>query len=190
MPNKTILLLIGLVAGLALAACSVFGGDDEKTLSQEDIPMSIQLTSAAFAEGDLIPAAHARQGQNVSPPLVWSGAPAGTVSFALIMDDPDAPRGTWVHWVVYNLPADAAALPAGIGSDADLPGDAAHGKNDWGETAYGGPQPPSGTHRYFFKLYALDTVLDLRPGATKNDTLAAMDGHVLAEGQLMGRYRR
>lgn len=190
MREMTRLLLVSLIVVTTLAACSIFDDDDKETLSQEDIPMSLQLSSPAFADGDMIPAAHARQGQNVSPPLAWGGTPAGTSSFALIVDDPDAPRGTWVHWVVYNLPADAAMLPEGVASDGDLLGDAVQGKNDWGESAYGGPQPPSGTHRYFFKLYALDITLDLAPGATKSQVLAAMDGHVLAEGQLMGRYQR
>jgi len=187
MRKMTVLLSVSMIMISTLAACSIL--DDEETLSQEDIPMSLQLSSPAFADGDMIPAAHARKGQNVSPSLAWSDTPAGTSSFALIVDDPDAPRGTWVHWVVYNLPADAAMLPEGIVSNDDLPGDAVQGRNDWGESAYGGPQPPSGTHRYFFKLYALDKTLDLGPGATKSEVLAAMDGHVLAEGQLMGRYQ-
>jgi Raf kinase inhibitor-like YbhB/YbcL family protein len=148
--------------------------------------MSMVLTSSAFAEGDLIPARHARRGENLSPPLAWNGAPAGTRSFALIVDDPDAPGGDWVHWIVYNLPADLSALPEGITTP---PGSAAQGKNGWGAAQYDGPQPPSGTHRYVFKLYALDTVLDLGPGATKAALLDAMEGHVLARGQLVGKYQ-
>ena len=149
--------------------------------------MSISLTSSAFAEGDLIPARHARRGENVSPPLTWSGAPDGTVSFVLIVDDPDAPGGDWVHWLVYNLPAATTSLPEGV---TTLPGGAAQGKNGWGAAQYDGPQPPSGTHRYVFKLYALDKMLDLGSGATKAALLKAMEGHVLARGQLIGKYSK
>jgi Raf kinase inhibitor-like YbhB/YbcL family protein len=177
-------LLITLLAGCSVFD-SVFNQDEETVSSEEEIPMSMVLTSSAFAEGDLIPARHARRGENLSPPLAWSGAPDGTLSFALIVDDPDAPGGDWVHWIVYNLPADLSALPEGITTP---PGSAAQGKNGWGAAQYDGPQPPSGTHRYVFKLYALDTVLDLGPGATKAALLDAMEGHVLARGQLIGKY--
>ncbi len=181
-------LLTTLFAAL-LAACSVFDKNDGKeTLpNEEEIPMSISLTSSAFAEGDLIPARHARRGENVSPPLTWSGAPDGTVSFVLIVDDPDAPGGDWVHWLVYNLPAATSSLPEGV---TTLPGGAAQGKNDWSAAQYDGPQPPSGTHRYVFKLYALDKMLDLGSGVTKAALLKAMEGHVLARGQLIGKYKK
>jgi Raf kinase inhibitor-like YbhB/YbcL family protein len=172
-----------------LAACSVFDKNDslEVLPNEEEIPMSMILTSSAFADGGTIPARHARQGGNVSPPLAWSGAPAGTLSFALIVDDPDAPSGDWVHWVVYNLPADTIGLSEGI---TTLPGGAAQGKNGWGAAQYDGPQPPRGTHRYVFKLYALDVVLDLDPGASKATLLQAMEGHVLARAQLIGNYTK
>ena len=152
--------------------------------------MSLQITSPTFAEEDAIPAVYTCTGDNISPELAWSGAPEGTQSFALIMDDPDAPGNTWVHWVAFNLPTDAVGLPENVMSDDDLPGDAVHGSNSWRRNDYGGPCPPSGTHRYFFKLYALDVVLDLEAGASKDDVLAAMDGHVLAEAQLMGTYEK
>ncbi|MEP0762438.1 MAG: YbhB/YbcL family Raf kinase inhibitor-like protein [Chloroflexota bacterium] len=152
--------------------------------------MTLELTSTAFSEGQPIPARYTCTGEDISPPLAWRGAPPGTQSFALIMDDPDAPGRTWVHWVVFNLPAEATGLPAAIHSDGDLPGEAVHGQNSWRRNDYGGPCPPSGTHRYFFKLYALDTTLDLAPGATKQQVLDALAGHVLAEGQVMGTYRR
>jgi len=150
----------------------------------------MQLTSSAFADGGTIPRRHTCDGDDVSPPLAWSGVPDDAISLALIADDPDAPRGTWVHWVLYNLPAAVTSLPEALPADERLPNGALQGRNDFRRTGYGGPCPPSGTHRYFFKLYALDTMLDLAPGATKQELLQAMDGHVLAEAQLMGRYAR
>ncbi|CAG0968601.1 partial hypothetical protein, partial [Anaerolineae bacterium] len=136
------------------------------------------------------PRRHTCDGEDTSPDLKWSGVPKGTQSLALICDDPDAPVGTWVHWVLFNLPADATALPAGIPADSALKTGARHGKNDFRKLGYGGPCPPGGLHRYFFKIYALDTVLTLESGSTKVQLLAAMKGHTLAEGQLMGRYKR
>jgi Raf kinase inhibitor-like YbhB/YbcL family protein len=152
--------------------------------------MAFELTSTAFAQEEPVPAKYSCDGDNVSPPLQWSDPPDGTQSFALIMDDPDAPVGTWIHWVLYDLPADARDLPEAIPSDADLSDGSRHGENSWGRTDYGGPCPPSGTHRYFFKLYALDTVLDLEAGATKDQLLQAMEGHILAETELMGTYSK
>jgi len=147
--------------------------------------MTLQLTSPAFTEGGAIPAKFTCTGANVSPALAWSGAPDGVQTFTLIMDDPDAPRGTWVHWVVFDLPGDLSGLPEDVGQAAGVPG-----ANSYGRTGYAGPCPPGGTHRYFFKLYALDTALSLRAGASKEDVLRAMDGHILAQAQLMGTYRK
>jgi len=152
--------------------------------------MAITVTSTAFAEGELIPRRHTCDGQDVSPPLVWSGIPEGTQSIVLICDDPDAPMGTWVHWVLFNLPAETAELSDDIPETATLESGAVHGKNDFGRLGYGGPCPPGGTHRYFFKVYALDQKLSLESGATKAQLCQAMEGHVLAEGQLMGKYSR
>jgi Raf kinase inhibitor-like YbhB/YbcL family protein len=190
MRRKSFFLLCSVIT--LLAACSVFDKNDGKEAlsNEEEIPMSIQLTSSAFADGGMIPVRYARKGENVSPPLAWSAVPAGVQSFALIVDDPDAPGGDWVHWVVYNLPGDTTTLPEGITSDSALPGGAAQGKNGWGASKYDGPQPPSGTHRYVFKLYALDIVLKLKPGASKADLLRAMEGHVLARAQLIGKYQK
>jgi len=149
----------------------------------------MQLTSTAFGEGATIPQKYTGDGADVSPPLTWSGAPEGTQSFALICDDPDAPRGTWVHWVLSNLPADQKDLPEGASST--LPSGARQGKNDFGKTGYGGPAPPPGKpHRYFFKLYALKSALDLAAGATKQQLEKAMKDHILAQAQLMGKYGR
>jgi hypothetical protein len=152
--------------------------------------MSFKITSTAFKEGESIPGRYTCDGRNVSPPLAWMGVPPGARSLALIADDPDAPGGTWVHWVVYNLPAGAAGLPEATSPDAEVEGGGRQGRNDFRRIGYGGPCPPSGTHRYFFKLYALDSALDLKPGATKAELLEAMQGHVLAETQIVGKYKR
>ena len=154
--------------------------------------MAFTLASAAFREGAAIPAKYTCDGVDVSPPLGWSGAPVGTRSFALIADDPDAPAGTWVHWVLYNLPADVSELPENIAKVESLDlGGARQGRNDFRRPGYGGPCPPPGPpHRYFFKLYALDAPLKLKAGAQKRDVEAAMEGHVLATAQLMGTYGR
>ncbi len=154
--------------------------------------MAFILTSAAFKDGAPIPAKYTCDGVDVSPPLAWSGAPAGTRSVALIADDPDAPGGTWVHWVLYNLPAEVSDLPENIAKVESLDlGGARQGRNDFRRPGYGGPCPPPGpAHRYFFKLYALDTRLELKAGAQKKDVEAAMEGHVLGSAQLMGTYAR
>jgi len=149
------------------------------------------LTSSAFATGGSIPAKYTCEGANVSPPLSWTGAPAGTQSVALICDDPDAPAGTWVHWVLYNLPSGVSALAEKMESTPTVSNGAVQGINDFEKTGYGGPCPPPGKpHRYFFKLYALDTNLALKPGATKKALVQAMEHHILAEGQLMGTCQR
>jgi hypothetical protein len=152
--------------------------------------MTITITSSAFTEGALIPKKYTCDAEDISPDLRWSDVPSGAKSVALICDDPDAPVGTWVHWVLFNLPADTTALPAGIPAEAVLKNGARHGKNDFRKLGYGGPCPPGGTHRYFFKIYALDAVLTLESGSTKAQLLDAMKGHILAEGQLMGKYKR
>jgi Raf kinase inhibitor-like YbhB/YbcL family protein len=149
--------------------------------------MPLQLTSPAFTQGGPIPLRFSCDGEDLSPALQWTEPPPGTGSFALVMDDPDAPRGTWVHWVLFNLPAQTRGLPEGL---ADPPEGSRHGRNSWGRSGYGGPCPPGGTHRYFFKLYALDRSLDLPPQATTADLAAAMQGHILAQAELMGTYSR
>ena len=152
--------------------------------------MPFELTSTAFTPGEPIPRKYTCDGEDISPPLRWSDPPQNTRSFALIADDPDAPMGTWVHWVLYNLPAETRTLPEAVPPDADLPDGSRHGKNGWPRLGYGGPCPPSGTHRYFFKLYALDTVLELAAGASKKQLLRAMEGHILGQAELMGLYTR
>jgi len=154
--------------------------------------MAFILTSAAFRDGAPIPGKYTCDGGDVSPPLTWSGAPAGTRSVALIADDPDAPGGTWVHWVLYNLPAEVSELPENIAKVESLDlGGARQGRNDFRRPGYGGPCPPPGpAHRYFFKLYALDTRLELKAGAQKKDVEAALEGHALGSAQIMGTYAR
>ncbi len=150
----------------------------------------MQITSSTFVEGSIIPSKFSCDGQDISPPLEWKDIPVGTKSFALISDDPDAPMGTWVHWVVYNIPPKITRFDENVKPEKEFKNGMKQGNNSWPKIGYGGPCPPSGTHRYFFKLYALDTILDLRSGATKVQLLEAMKGHVLAEAQLMGKYKR
>ena len=150
----------------------------------------MEIRSSAFGSGEMIPVKYTCDGADFSPSLEWTAGPAGTKSFALICDDPDAPMGTWVHWVIYDIPAAATMLAEGITREKDLPGGGTQGINDFRRLGYGGPCPPGGTHRYFFKLYALDAALGLKPGITKDQLLTAMKGHILAEAQLMGTYRR
>lgn len=152
--------------------------------------MSIQLTSDAFTHEGSIPAQYTCTGSDISPALTWGEPPDGTQSFALIMDDPDAPMGTWVHWVLFNIPASARGLEEAIPAGETLPDGSMQGRNSSGELGYNGPCPPSGTHRYFFKLYALDEMLGLEAGADKGELLKAMEGHILAQGELMGAFSR
>jgi Raf kinase inhibitor-like YbhB/YbcL family protein len=158
-----------------------------------EVIVALTLTSGAFAAGSGIPSKHTCDGADVSPSLSWSGAPAGTVAFALIADDPDAPAGTWVHWVLFNLPGNLTGLPEGVSKTDQLVdfGGTLQGRNDFRRIGYGGPCPPPGKpHRYFFKLYALNAALPLKAGATKQEVERAMRGHVLAETSLMGTYAR
>lgn len=154
----------------------------------------MKLTSPAFSDLAALPAAYTCQGSGRSPPLVWSGVPEATRSFALVVDDPDAPdpaapRTVWVHWVLANLPASTTQLPGGVTS-SELPRGTVRGKNDWNRLEYGAPCPPVGRHRYFFKLYALDTALSLTEGVTKVELERALEGHVLARATLMGTYEK
>ncbi len=154
-------------------------------------PMTLVISSPSFSAGADIPRKHTCDAVDVSPQLAWSGAPAGTRSFALIADDPDAPVGTWVHWVYYDLPANATGLPENVNKVEEPPSGGRQGRNDFRRTGYGGPCPPPGKpHRYFFKLYALDRALDLKAGASKKDVEQAMKGHILAQAELVGKYGR
>ena len=153
--------------------------------------MALTVSSSAFQEGDKIPAKYTCERQDVSPPLAWSEPPAGTRSLALIVDDPDAPGGVFTHWLLFNIPPDSRELPEAVPTQAELASGALQGKTDFGRTGYGGPCPPPGRpHRYQFTLYALDQPLDLEGGASKKQLLSAMEGHILAQGQLTGTYQR
>jgi Raf kinase inhibitor-like YbhB/YbcL family protein len=153
--------------------------------------MAFDLRSPAFAQGQEIPVKHTCDGADLSPPLTWSAPPANTRSFALIVDDPDAPAGTWVHWVLYGIGASRRELPEGVPAKDTVPGLGSQGLNDFRRVGYGGPCPPRGpAHRYFFKLYALDAELPVPPRKAKAELLKAMEGHVLGQAELMGRYKR
>jgi Raf kinase inhibitor-like YbhB/YbcL family protein len=166
-------------------ALLVFGG------CKGDLPVALHVTSPAFTEGERIPVKQTGDGDDRSPELRWTAAPPNTKSFALVCEDPDAPRGIWTHWVLFNIPADKNTLPEGVPAEKELVDGARQGKNDFGDIGYRGPSPPKGKpHRYFFKLFALDAKLELPAGATRQQVLDATKGHVLAEGQLMGQYGR
>jgi Raf kinase inhibitor-like YbhB/YbcL family protein len=174
--------LASIILSVIMAGCS--SGVPEAT-PQGEAEMAIQITSSAFTEGSTIPKQHTCDGKNLSPQLAWSGLPQGTKALALILDDPDAPGRTFVHWVLFNIPVETTSLSEGV------QGVGVNGTNDARRTSYSGPCPPSGpAHRYLFKLYALDQALKLSPGATKADVEKAMQGHVLSWGQLMGKYGR
>lgn len=153
--------------------------------------MALHLESSAFGEGDIMPVRYTCEGSDRSPPLMWSDVPKGTKSFALLADDPDAPAGTWDHWVLFNLPVDTTQLHEGLFNRETLPNGAIQGLNSFGKIGYNGPCPPKGsTHRYFFKLYALDEMLSLTSKATKADVEQAMKGHILGQTQLMVHYKK
>lgn len=159
--------------------------------ARDDERGGLRLTSPDFSHGEPIPKRHTCEGENISPGLAWGGVPVETRSFALICDDPDAPRGTWLHWTLYNLPAEAIELGPSVPANPELPSGARQGVTDFGKVGYGGPCPPPGKpHRYFFRLYALGAALNLPPGAQRSELEAAMKEHVLATGTLMGTYER
>ena len=178
------------LSALLLAGCSAAAAQTPTPGARQT---GLTLTAPAFSQGAPIPKKYSCQGEDTSPALDWSGAPQGTKTFALILDDPDAPSGTFVHWVIYNLPASLSGLPEGASTAkvpaANLPQGAAQGKSGFGRAGYGGPCPPSGTHRYFFHLYALDTTLT-GTGMDKSALLKAMTGHILAQTELMGTYKK
>jgi hypothetical protein len=178
-----------LVAMCLIATLIVGCKHTEQPLKEGE--MALTVLSSAFQEGDRIPSKYTCQGQDISPPLAWSQTPAGIQSFALIMDDPDAPGGVFTHWVLYNIPANIQELPEAMPAEGQLPNRALQGKNDFGRIGYSGPCPPPGRpHRYQFTLYALNQPLDSKAGASKKQVLSAMQGHIVAQGQLTGIYQR
>jgi len=156
----------------------------------QNIKNTIKITSKAFQNGELIPLKYTCDGENISPPLEIENIPSQTKSITLITDDPDAPFQTWVHWILFNLKADIKELSEKILSDKILANGAIQGLTSFNNNAYGGPCPPNGTHRYYFKVYALDKVLELASNAKKDDVLKEMEGHILAKGELIGKYQR
>lgn len=182
--------LMGLAA-LSLASCSAASNNSSSKRSlTPSVPNTMKIQSAAFHHNEMIPSLYTCDGEDISPALSWDQPPTGTQSLALIMDDPDAPGRTFVHWVIYDLPPETRQLPQAIPLKATVAAGGTQGKNDFGKLGYGGPCPPSGIHRYFFKLYALDQQLGLKSGATKAQLEAAMNGHILASAELIGRYSR
>lgn len=177
-----------IIALLVLSGvCALLRADDTK---KEGEIMQLTVKSGVFDEGAMIPPNYTCDGRDVSPALSWSGGPDVTKSYAVVMDDPDAPVGTWVHWVVYDIPPDVTQLAEDQGRGKKLGCGAVAGVNDFRRHGYGGPCPPGGTHRYFFRVYAVDTLLGRGPGLSKKELLRLLEGHVLAEGALMGRYSR
>lgn len=181
-----VVLLLGLPLGCTLSDAN---RAIPPQLSQQALT-TMKLESTAFTSNQLIPSTYTCDGKDISPPLSWSEPPEKTQSFALIVDDPDAPGRTFVHWVLYNLPPTTRQLPEGLPHQPELSLGGRQGKNDFDRYGYGGPCPPSGTHRYYFKLYALDAELDLELGVTKSALLKAIEGHLLAETELIGHYSR
>lgn len=183
---RVVVLLTALIVTLLMSV-----GCQPKGELPKEAEVVLSVSSAAFGEGEVIPAKYTCQGQDVSPPLTWSEPPAGTQSLALIVDDLDAPGGVFNHWVIFNIAADSRELPEAVPAQAELPSGALQGKNDFGRMGYAGPCPPSGRpHWYQFTVYALDSSLDLTAGVAKTQVLTAVQGHVLAQGELSGRYQR
>jgi Raf kinase inhibitor-like YbhB/YbcL family protein len=171
-----------LLGALIVAATFALGAEN---------PAKMEIKTPSFQTGAEIPRKFTCDGEDVSPAIAWEGAPAGAKAFALIVDDPDAPSGTWVHWVIYDLPGETRALAEAEPAMESLPGGAMQGLNDFRKVGYGGPCPPRGpAHRYFFKLYALDAPTNLKPRATKQQLLDAIKGHIVGAAELMGRYQR
>ena len=183
--RRVLVLWTAAVAGAV--GCGTSAPVDQIT-TEPEAPTSITLRSTAFEDGGAIPSKYTCDGENIAPPLSWSGVPEAATSLAVIVDDPDAPSGTFTHWLVYDLPADTTELPEGVPPEAGetFP----QGVNDFKKPGYGGPCPPRGTHHYAFQVFALDAPLDLPPGASRQDLLKAMHGHVLARGRLIGTYQR
>lgn len=183
-----VFLLLALCIPLSDMLYSVIKGMKEQ--KNGDSTMGIKVTSTAFEDGGMIPPKYTADGADISPPIAWDGVPDGTKSIALVCDDPDAPMGIWVHWVVWNIPPQVTSLPEDIPAVEKLADGTRQGITSFRRIGYGGPAPPSGTHRYFFKVYALDTMLDLDSTSTKLELEDAMAGHTLASGELLGKYTR
>ncbi len=181
----------GLWIAVLLTTLIACNGEEPQQHLPDEARIALQVESDAFEAEGTIPQRYTCDGDDISPSLSWSEPPVGTQSLALICDDPDAPGRTWDHWVLFDIPAETHSLPEAIPADPVIEGVGVHGSNSWRRLGYGGPCPPQGAaHRYYFTLYALDTILDLDAGASRKDVEKAMQDHILAEGQLMGRYGR
>jgi len=184
-----VFLIIALL--VLLSGCISDQPEQEAKTDEETIMEQISISSDAFNDGSSLPVEHTCDGEDRSPALSWDTVPAGTQSIALLVDDPDAPGKTWVHWVIYNLPSNTIGLPAAVPKNKTLDDGSLQGKNDFSRIGYNGPCPPPGKpHRYFFKVYALDTTLNLKSGATKSQLEAAMSGHILTQVEMIGEYGR
>jgi Raf kinase inhibitor-like YbhB/YbcL family protein len=191
--NKGSLAMIGRILVFVVSVflvCFSPDGDGASAQMLGSNKAGMGVVSPAFTEGSMIPKRYTCDGEDVSPSLQWTGIPEGAKTLSLICDDPDAPMGTWVHWVLFNIPVAMNGLPPGVPSKKILDHGAKHGRNDFGSLGYRGPCPPGGMHRYYFRLYAVDTEINLDSGITAPQLLRAMEGHVVAEGQLMGTYKR
>ncbi len=176
---------------LVFFGCSSSQSSHGENPSVERSNVNFTIASSSFSDGAAIPRKFTCDGENVSPELSWTSIPAGAKSLALITEDPDAPAGTWTHWVLFDLPADTRQLPEGVAASAELPNGAKQGRNDFGKMGYGGPCPPPGkAHRYFFKLYALSSHPEIQAGASKQELLHAMEGYILAQTEMVGTYQR
>ncbi len=184
MKRLKIIFLFSMIFILVLS--SIYAKDKKK----EGNPMELTVKSSVFSQGGMIPSKYTCDGANISPPLTWSEGPEGTKSYALICDDPDAPGGTFVHWVMYDIPSNVTSLSEDLPRKETLDNGSVQGRNDFRRHGYGGPCPPGGTHRYYFKVYALKILISKGPGLTKRELLRAMEGHILAQGELMGKYSR
>jgi len=188
MPRWRPIWILILVILVPLGACQE-SQPDQQLVQEPRGELSVE--SSAFQHGNIIPQRYTCDGEDASPPLSWSEPPPGTAGLVLVVDDPDAPAGTWVHWVLFNIPVETRGLEDGVPALQQVESVGVQGHNGWGNLGYGGPCPPPGApHRYHFKLYALDTTLELDAGASKGDVEKAMAGHILAEGQLIGQYGR
>lgn len=184
-PNSIVALVLAICAIAAGPACA------PQAVPSEEMEMSMNLSSMAFSDGEEMPTKYTCDGQDVSPPLAWEEGPEGTVAYALLLKDPDAPGGIFTHWVLFNIPSHTRELPEAVPIEPRLPNGAIQGQNDFGATGYRGPCPPAGSvHRYQFTVYALDEEVELEAGSRRAEVLDAMEGHILAQGQLTGLYKR
>ena len=181
---RNLILLFIMICGLE-SVCQ-----NNNSINKNNKKMKLKINVSEKPETDFLPSKYTCDGRNISPPLVWTSAPENTVSFALICDDPDAPSGDWVHWVIFNIPANVSLLTENLEKKKIFENGTKQGVNDFRKIGYDGPCPPGGTHRYFFKLFALDTILDLNSGASKNQLINAMKGHIIEHTQMIKKYSR